>query len=166
MYNFAKLSQTSQIFVGTLKASTETNVAVAKAIAAFLPLPTFVVDNPAAQYKDTCSLTAANLVSDISEVTVINYREVLERTRELWLARYYTLNPLEHNYAKDGDPMACFLGINHVLSTEVCKVVWDGGTELITKINGFAQIIRELSTITRSEDSPTENHAMLAPRIK
>lgn len=167
MYNFAKLSQGSQQFVGKLQAGPTVNVAVARAVAAILPLPTFAVENPEAQYKDTCAEAVNLLVSDIGEVTVLNFGEVVDLTRQLWLARYFTLNPLEHNYGKDGDAMACFMGFSHVISPAICKVVWDAGIELVSTVNGFAKVVREIQQLEKpGEVVSAREVAMLTPRVR
>lgn len=168
MYNFAKLTEGSQRFVNTLKASDIVNIAAAKAIANSLALPTFPVDNAEEQYRDTCAQAAKNLASEISEVTVIKFSDVLEYTRQLWLARYYTLNPLEHNFAKVGNPIACFMGFAHVLPPALCDAICaDTDKCLVTMVNGFTQIVRELNTTRTASDQSvnSDDIKMLTPRV-
>lgn len=145
MYNFSKLSQPSQLFVTTLTLGDIANIAAAKAIANVLAVPSFTVNSTQEQFSATCRDQANLMVSALNEVAAIKYDEVLELTRVFWTMRYYAAHPLEHLTVKEGDAIACFLGVAQTLPDNVCKVICENKACVVDAVNGFARILREIN---------------------
>jgi hypothetical protein len=161
MYNFSKLSQASQLFVTGLKPGDVSNIAAAKAIANALPLPSFVVSSLQEQFNTTCRDQANMLTSALNEVAVIKYSEVIELVRSFWSMRYNAVHPQEHLTFKDGDAIACFMGVAQSIPANVCKTICDNQCDVIDALNGFARILRELNVPAQ----PDEVNMSTAPQM-
>lgn len=145
MYNISKLSEMSRTFVSTLRVGPCTNLAVAKAVANHLALPSGPVEDPEFHYREVHYGTARQLVSDLNEVTVINARDVLELVQSFWKARYGIAYPARVQPLNQTETCYAFFGYGIFVSEGVKCEIEKGGNQLIKQLNGFTAVLLDLT---------------------
>jgi hypothetical protein len=149
MNNLTKLTEKSRNFILKVSPSKLASLALAKAIANTLQLPTFEVKNKNLHYIEKCSAQATMLLSEVNEMCVFNTRQLEETIKDFWLVRYSVAFPPKL-IAPNTNAVFSLLGIQGVLSKDCEEAIASAGPEIITLLNGFMLLLEEIKAIDES----------------
>jgi len=150
MYNTSKLSPQTLEFIQKLSAQATTNrevvpMALSRAIAAKLPLPSGELLTPAEYYATDVTPATRELISTFSDIIAVDCDRCLELVRTFWLIRYKSAFPSATVFACCDIPTeSSFLGYGSTLSSPDIKFIQDNTIALCIHFNGFAKMIQDI----------------------
>lgn len=145
--NLTKLSPELQKFVVniTAKARKEsTSIAIAKAIANMLVIPTARVDNVQAFYKANVQMTAYTHLSYLNELLILDTDLIAELIIKFYGARYEVAYP-STNLVLIRDTMAIydFFGFGRYLSEAILETIKSEAKEIMYVHNNVCEILSQ-----------------------
>lgn len=160
MYNVAKLSPESKAFLSNLPTINKGNqevtlLALAKAVANVLNLPSSPVENPPVFYSHSVYTEAREIISLINELTVIDLGRAKELVKTHWVIRYNILFPRTKIFVTSSLPSEShFMGFGSLLSPKDSAFIQGNTETLVDCLNGFSKMLQEMS----AEDLPVESN--------
>lgn len=151
MYNVSKLSGDSKAFLQNLPLVTKSNqeitaMALSKAIANELQLPSSPVESASDFYLQTVYLQVRDAVSTLNELVVVDLNRVQELVKTFWLVRYNVLFPRKKLFLTNAVVSEShFFGFSSFLSPDDAVFIQNNTITLLQVCNGFSQIISEIS---------------------
>lgn len=148
MKHLTQLTDKSRSFILRVSPNKLACLALAKAIANQLPLPTFEVANKNIHYLEKCSSASKDMISEVNELCVFNTRQIEELVKELWITRYscaYPTKIVTGSYA----PALSFLGAHASMSRENEQLVLSAPVDIINLLNGFTLLLEELKSLSQ-----------------
>lgn len=147
MYLVTKLSQASQTFINQLGSGDLTQIALAKAIANKLPLPSQEVTDASEYFATNCSKSVKESVSTINELIVVDTKNVLDMVATFFKARLATLFPADKLYCiGETDCESDFFGYSSSISPELLAKCKTNSKQLVMLVNGFTVVLKEIAS--------------------
>lgn len=117
--------------------------ALATALITKLPLPTVAVDNKNNYYQGNCFTIVSAIANQFNEKIVVDYDTVVNFTKNVWSARYFTLhNDLDFiNYGNHSFFDSLF-GVNNFISDEDYQFVNQFKESILTISNVIKKLIK------------------------
>lgn len=159
MYNVSKLSNDSKAFLQNLPLVTKSNqeitvMALAKAVANELPLPSSPVESVSDFYLQTVYASVRDAVSVLNELVVVDLNRAQELVKTFWLVRYNVLFPRKKLFLTNAIVSEShFFGFSSFLSPDDAIFIQANTITLLQVCNGFSQMISEMNV---SEEQVTE----------
>jgi len=119
-----------------------TSIAISKAMADILPLPTEAMDDTHGYFNSNFYVGLSEKLDPIYNLVVFNYDEVRKLVERFWLLRY---NMVHNTGLVTGQGLISFLNINQSLDQEVLKVIEESDFRLSYYYNHFIIVLREVS---------------------
>lgn len=157
MYNLSKLNSESCHFLTTItKQSGDlkelTNLAIAKAIANRVDIPTSRVQSPKACYIDTVMAQVRCIVSDLSDCITFDAQLVAEYVCVFWTARYSMAFPPLIVFTGVEDSESYFMGYGNIIAPKEISLMRNNSECLTNMLNAMTSILCQLH-----DDQPSEN---------
>ena len=150
MYNVSKLSSDSKQFLQNISSTSNNNqevvlMAISKAVANELALPSSQVENPTEFYLNTVYTAVRNLISTINEMIVFDLNRAQEVIKTFWLVRYNILYPRKKLFLTNSViSESHFFGFSSLLSPTDATFIQQNTNLLLVVCNGFSQMISEI----------------------
>jgi hypothetical protein len=123
------------------------SIALAKAISSTLFLPTSPVEVIDQHYRTVCSITAAQQVSAINELVIIDTTAVLHYIHCFYVARYFTAYPPDTLWCLNPDTvMQDFFGISQGVDETLLTVIKENPLKLTQYHNSAMALVKELQS--------------------
>ena len=121
-----------------------TSIAIAKAIADSLILPTSQVEDPDGLFRTMCSIDANSKLSPINELVPLDIETIISYIPKFWKVRYYTMFPRYPIECWDNDASLIKLfGLGYAIDLETVKVIRDNFVDLANTYNKVHLLINE-----------------------
>lgn len=159
MYTSSKLSNETKSFIQNIPQISKNSqevvaVALAKAVANELPLPSAPVESAVEFYLNTTYMNTRTLISAVNELAVVDLTRVQELVKTFWLVRYNVLFPRKKLFQTNQIVSEShFFGFSSILSPTETLFIQENSQLLILLTNGFTSLITD---ITVSEENITE----------
>ena len=147
MYGTSKLGPRSVSFLNSLAGTPSELVALAlgRAIAVNLNIPTAEVKSAPEFYKETTLNEARSLISQTSDLFAFDIERVKETVRVFWMVRYFAAFPQKKLYGAGAIPTeSVFLGYGNVISAAELIFIEQNTNKLVILFNGFSEILGEM----------------------
>lgn len=151
MYAISKLSTDSQRFVNFLASgdrsrSLLTSIAIGKALAKTVSLPTAEVDNLEQFYKSVVLIDLQTKLSTLNELAVVDVNTALDYTYRFYAVRYYSAFPKRTVFCpRNETALADFMGLSLALDPKATETISAQPMELTNLHNGFVQFFEEIA---------------------
>ena len=146
MNHITQLSEKSRNFILKVSPNKVTCLALAKAIANTLALPTFEVANKNTHYIEKCATQARDFLSDVNEMCVFNTRQLEEMIKEMWMLRYSCAYPPKFITGATS-PVFAFMGVHTALSKDTQESITALTGDITGLLNGFTLLLEEIKEI-------------------
>jgi hypothetical protein len=150
-YIVAKLSADTQKFVSTLATgdrsrSLVTTLAIAKALASELNLPSSRVESLEQIYRTTCQIVVEQKAAVLNELAAIDYRSVLDYVYRFYSTRYNIVFPRDSVYCCAPETaVEDFLGVSFALDKSAIDAIRSNPIELTRVHNECVKFFKEIS---------------------
>ena len=123
------------------------SIAIAKAIADSLIIPSSEMGDVDIAYNSLCSIDAKSKLSPINEAVVLEVDVILEYIKRFWKVRYYTMFPKFpiNGFNKETGLLSLF-GLDYAIDIESVKAITDN----------FIEVAKIYNTIHLVVDSKSE----------
>lgn len=128
-----------------LSNSSDSSLALARYLAYKLPVSTEQIDNIDNYFRTNHLLGITTLVSDINELMVLDYEEVFDLTRNLYMFRYATAQGCMPAVSpSETDKMGGFLGLHRHLSPKYCSIIVEDPVKLTFTVQEYKHLCERL----------------------
>ena len=157
MFQQQQLSQQSRLFIQNVHLASPgkselISIAVARAIAWKLALPTMETSAPSVFYLESHDTAVRETLSRLNEMLVVDIPAILELTKQFWSMRYVIAFPPAYAIGTEADPMATLLGYSNSLSQDTIETMKFNTDTLLPWVNGFTRVFIDLGIFGK----PTE----------
>lgn len=153
MYNASKLSSETKNFLQNIQLTSKGNqeiimMALSKAVANELVLPSSPVENVSEFYLHTTYTNVRNTISHINELVVVDVNRAQELIKTFWLIRYNILFPRKRLFLSNAvKSESHFFGFSSLLSPADAIFIQENTMTLLPVCNGFSQMIDEINIV-------------------
>ncbi len=149
MFQQQQLSQQSRAFIQNAHTvspgnSEQLSIAVSRAIAWKLALPTMETIHPGVSYLEMHDDTVRKTLSILNELLIIDITTILDITKQFWSMRYAVAFPSAYAISTEANPMAAILGHGNSLSQDVLDALGKDPASMLTMVNGFTRVLADL----------------------
>lgn len=152
MYTSSKISPQTKDFILKVPEVSKSNqelvaMALAKAVANELPLPSSAVELATEFYLNSTYVNTRDLLSAINEIVVVDLSRVQELVKTFWLIRYNILFPRKKLFQTNQIVSEShFFGFSSLLSPTDAVFIQQNTLALIILANGFSNLICEITS--------------------
>jgi hypothetical protein len=146
----AKLKQQSMAFVNEMSAnnkarSVQSSIALAKVLSKDMSIPSAPVDDIQHFFLMQSGVNLRQLLADINEVILIDYKLVEELTSKFYSYRYYAAHPSNHVLCFCADTaVEDFFGITRCVSKDILEALKVSPVEMTRFVNGYINLVEDL----------------------
>lgn len=151
MFAITKLSPETQEFLnyvasGSRNRSRLTSIAIGRALANTLNLPSCVVEDLQAFYRTNLLINVQSQVSDLNELSLIDVDTVLDYTYRFYAFRYEIAYPKRRMFCQKPETAVIdFLGANFALDEATMEMIAAAPVDVTKLYNSFVQFFQELN---------------------
>lgn len=140
--------------------SATTTIAVGRAIANRLSLPSGEVENIDQYFRSFLEIDALRQISRLNELFLLEPQEVLEFVAKFYKVRYSVLFPRKNVYCVNSvTALQDFIGVSQYLDQATVEVVQKNPTEVM-RVNNAIQAILNDPEFTKRVENPSTNAAL------
>lgn len=122
-----------------------TSIAIAKALADTLPLPSGKVDSIEFLFNSSFAIEASSDLSTLNEITPVDCSTIQDYVLRFYKTRYAIVHaPMAVFAFNPTTAVADFFGISSVIDEDTAKLIADAPTEVSRTYNGTRRFLEEL----------------------